>query len=138
MVEVIIAVLIAAVFACLIALAVYVRYQSSGRAETTATWTQRDIVDSLIEYFAVDGWDVAQHTAGLVVMRRGVSGCSALALLIVFLPLGLAYLFTDWGRPRVTATVRPLPGGGCQVELQWRNAPVRRQVAAIVERLSRP
>ena len=133
MVEVI-AVIIAA---AILTLWIYGAYQSNGSVQAETSWSQREVIDSAIEYFAVDGWDVQDRTAGLVTMRRGVSGCSALLLLIIFFPLGLVYLLTDWGRPRLTVTARPRDGGGCDVELRWRNAPVRRQVAEVVRGLSR-
>jgi hypothetical protein len=74
---------------------------------------------------------------GLVTMRRGVGGLSALVLMIIFFPLGLVYLLTDWGRPRLMVTARPRDGGGCDVELRWRNAPIRRHVAEVVRGLGR-
>ncbi len=100
-------------------------YQSNGRIVTVTSLTRKEVSEEAISFFVPGGWKVEERGRDFVFMRRGVSGCTALFFLVIFFPLGLVYLFTDWGRGRLTVSFWDNDEGTTDVELDWRNAGIR-------------
>ena len=112
------------------------RYQS-GTVATTTSWTFREVADSLISYFVPDGWQVEHRGEDLLILKQGATGCAALVWLVVFFPLGLVYLLTDWSRGKLTARFWKNRDGVTEVELCWSNALIRRQIGRVLEGLAK-
>ena len=95
------------------------------------------MADSLISYFVPDGWKLEHRAKDFLILKRGANGCTGLIWLVIFLPLGLVYLLTDWGRGKLTARFWRSGGGATQVELRWNNAAIRRQIGRVLEALEK-
>ena len=108
-------------------------YQSNGKVVAYTLLGVDDAIDEAITFFVPGGWKVEQEAEGFVFMRSGASGCTSLLLLVIFFPLGLVYLFTDWGRGSVKATAWQNNEESTGVELDWNNAGIRGAVKRLAE-----
>ena len=116
-----------------LALFVWNNYQSNGRIVTATSLTRREVVEEAIRYFAPGGWKVEERGRDFVLMRRGPSGCGALLFLVLFFPLGLVYLFTDWGKGTLTVNCSENDEGGTDVQFDWKNAGKRGSVMRLAK-----
>lgn len=129
-------ILISVVIAAILIIAVWATYQSNGTVSTTTSWKPREIADSMISYFVPDGWHLEHRANDFLVLKRGPSAFVAFLWLVLFLPLGLLYLLTDWGRGKLTARFWVTSGKATEVELHWSGAAVRGRIARVVEGLA--
>lgn len=134
---ILVVVIIAAIFVGIFAAVVWPGYLLSGRISVQTNWSPREVGDSLESYFVPSGWQVRHRASDFLVLGRGPSGCSALLYLVIFFPVGLVYLLTDWGRARLAARFSRDEGAKTQVELEWRNAAIRREISKILEGLAK-
>lgn len=135
LVMVLVVVLLVAVF--LISLPMWIVRQSSGSLSAVTNLSRREVLDELVQFFVLDDW-IVQHKAGdFVVLQKKASGATGCLLLLLFFPLGLAYLLTDWGTGKTTIRVWEGDDVTTDVEIEWRNAPIRGPVEQAVRWLEK-
>ncbi|OGO48739.1 MAG: hypothetical protein A2W34_08690 [Chloroflexi bacterium RBG_16_64_32] len=78
-------------------------------------------------------WTVEYRDRESIFLKKGPSGATGCLLLVLFLPLGLAYLLTDSGRGKLTARAWTNDEGDTELEMEWENAGPRRQLETFVE-----
>jgi len=116
---------------------IWIFYQSSGSLHTVTSLSPGEVLDELVDYFALGDWVVQHKSRDFVLLKRRPSGAIGCLLLALFLPVGLAYLLTDWGTGKTTVRVRETDEGATEVEIAWRNAEIRGQVAEAVRWLEK-
>lgn len=119
-------------FVILIVALVWMAYLSNGRITGEAPQRSDDLIENLATYLATEGWKQEHRVRDLLIMQRGPSGCLALLLLVVFLPLGLVYLLTDWGKARVALSVRPGSNVATEFQIDWRGAAIRQELRSFL------
>ena len=105
---------------------------ANGELRVSTKLPRRDVVENFTQAFARDNWAVEYEDLGLVVLKRGPRGDTGCALLLLFFPLGLAYLFTDWGKAMLRIELRRMDAGYSQIRIEWRNAGLRPEVTHFV------
>lgn len=110
--------------------------QSSGSLVVVTGLTPDEVADGVESAFVPGGWDVRYRGADFMTLQSGPSGCSALILLIIFLPLGLIYLLTDWGRGKLTVRYEERKAGETEVQLSWSNASIKAHVQSFAQWLT--
>lgn len=125
--------LIVVVVAGLLALAVWSWYASTGRAAGVTSLSADEFTDEVESCFVPDGWKLEHRARDFLIFQRGASGCTGLVLLVVFLPLGLVYLLTDWGRGKLVVSFRENDGRGTEFQFDWNNAAIRGHVRRLVD-----
>lgn len=108
-------------------------YQNRGKLIAATALEERRLRLEAINYFAEDGWRITHDTEDFVIMEKGASAMVALVLLAVFLPVGLVYLLTDWGKGKLGIAFRQTKRGrGTEFQITWSNAAVRGRVRSFV------
>jgi hypothetical protein len=105
---------------------------SSGNIEGTAPALADALMNDFKDYFGPEGWKESHRGSDMLILEKGPDGCMALFLLVVFLPLGLVYLLTDWGKARLALMVRPVSTGETEFRIEWRGSALRNQVQAFL------
>jgi hypothetical protein len=82
----------------------------------------RDVCDNAIRGFARDGWELLEERHGWVLLGKGPHGGMGCIWLVLFFPIGLAYLFTGWGKRKLWIRALESPQGLSDVEISWQNA----------------
>ena len=111
---------------------VWILYQSSGSLRAVTSLSPGAVLDEIVDFFAVNDWTVQHKARDFVLLKKSPSGVTGCLLLVLFLPVGLAYLLTDWGTGKTTVRVWENDQGATEVEIAWRNAEIRGQVADAV------
>jgi hypothetical protein len=109
-------------------LLIWILYQSSGSLHAVTNLSPGAVLDEVVDLFAVNDWTVQHKARDFVVLKKSPSGVAGCLLLVLFFPVGLAYLLTDWGTGKTTIRVWENNQGATKVEIVWQNAGIRRQV----------
>ncbi|MCJ7510182.1 MAG: hypothetical protein MUP14_04740 [Dehalococcoidia bacterium] len=109
-------------------LLIWILYQSSGLLRAVTYLSPTGVLDEVVDLFAVNDWTVQHKARDFVVLKKSPSGVAGCLLLVLFFPVGLAYLLTDWGTGKTTVRVWENNQGATKVEIVWQNAGIRRQV----------
>ena len=107
--------------------------EAHGDIAAVSSLTTAQLADEVSNHFMADGWDVEQSTEALLSMSKGVNVWLGLLLLLLFFPVGLLYLLTDWGNGRLTVSFGQQAGGETTFQLEWRNVPTRNQARRLLE-----
>jgi hypothetical protein len=118
--------------ALLISALIWIFYQSSGSLHAVTSLSPSEVLDEVVDYFALSDWVVQHKARDFVLLKKAPSGVAGCLLLVLFLPVGLAYLLTDWGTGKTNVRVRETDEGATEVEIGWRNAGIRGQVAEAI------
>ena len=116
---------------------IWIYYQSSGSLHAVTSLSRLEVLDELVDFFALNDWTVQHKARDFVLLKKRPSGATGCLLLVLFLPIGLAYLLTDWGTGKTTVRVWENDEGATEVEIGWRNAEIRGQVAETVRWLEK-
>lgn len=108
-------------------------YQSGGRISDVTALAPREVADEVTRFFVLTGWKLEERGKDFLFMRRGASGSTGCLLLLLFFPLGLAYLLTDWGQGKLTISYWKNDEGDTEVEFDWSNAAIRGRIGRFVE-----
>jgi hypothetical protein len=118
--------------ALLISALIWIFYQSSGSLHAVTSLSPSEVLDEVVDYLALSDWVVQHKARDFVLLKKGPSGVAGCLLLVLFLPVGLAYLLTDWGTGKTNVRVRETDEGATEVEIGWRNAGIRGQLAEAI------
>lgn len=99
--------------------------QSSGTLVVVTNFTADEVANGVESAFVPGGWDVRYRGADFMTLQSGPNGCTGLLLLVIFLPLGLIYLLTDWGRGKLTVRYVERKAHETEVEFAWSNVSIR-------------
>jgi hypothetical protein len=108
---------------------IWISYQSSGSLRAVTSLSPAEALDQVVDFFALGDWVVEHKAHDFVLLKRSPSGVIGCLLLVLFLPVGLAYLLTDWGTGKAGVRVWENDEGATDVEIAWRNATIRGHVA---------
>jgi hypothetical protein len=108
---------------------VWIFYQSSGSLRAVTSLSPAEALDQVVDFFALGEWVVQHKAHDFVLLKRSPSGVTGCLLLVLCLPVGLAYLLTDWGTGKTAVRVWENDERATDVEIAWRNATIRGQVA---------
>ncbi len=111
---------------------IWIFYQSSGSLHAVTSLSPGEVLDEVVDFFALNDWAVQHKARDFVLLKKSPSGATGCLLLVLFLPIGLAYLLTDWGTGKTTVRVWENDEGDTEVEIAWRNAEIRGQVAKAI------
>jgi len=125
------------VAALLISPLIWIFYQSSGSLHAVTSLSPAEVLDEVVDFFALNEWTVQHKARDFVLLKKSPSGATGCLLLILCLPVGLAYLLTDWGTGKTTVRARENDEGATEVEIGWRNAGIRGQVAEAIRWLEK-
>jgi hypothetical protein len=112
----------------IVGLLIWILYESSGSLHAVTYLSPAGVLDEVVDLFAVNDWTVQHKARDFVLLKKSPSGVAGCLLLVLFLPVGLAYLLTDWGAGKTTVRVWENNQGTTEVEIAWRNAAIRAQV----------
>lgn len=103
----------------------------TGEIAAIAQLDPEDVIDNAVMYFASDGWQVSNERGGWAYLQKGPSGGTGCLWLILFFPIGLAYLFTDWGKGSLTIRAEE-DNDTTHVLIQWQEAEMHDAVQEFV------
>lgn len=118
----------AGILGILVAALVWMLYLSNGSVTGELSLPAAEFFDELEDYFVPSGWRRGHRSEDILLLEKGPDGCLGLLLLVVFFPLGLVYLLTDWGRARMTVRVHQGHGDEHEFLIDWHAAAVRNEV----------
>jgi hypothetical protein len=125
-----IAILVALLVAgLLISPLIWILYQSSGSFHAVTSLPPAEVLNEVVDFFALNDWTVQHKARDFVLLKKSPSGVTGCLLLVLCLPVGLAYLLTDWGTGKTAVRVWENDERATDVEIAWRNATIRGQVA---------
>jgi len=116
------------IFAAIAAVIAWQHNLSNGEFSVSTKLPRNEVIENFAQAFVRDNWVTEHEGARLVVLKRGPRGDTGCALLLLFLPLGLAYLFTDWGKATLRLELRRIDAGYSEVRMEWRNVGLRSEV----------
>lgn len=125
-------ILIVGILVILAVALVWMAYLSNGRITGETPLGSDEFIEELESYLVPSGWRQGHRSKDLLLMEKGPSGCMGLLLLVVFLPLGLVYLLTDWGRAKVAVSLRPASRGATEFQIDWRGTAIRQELRAFL------
>jgi hypothetical protein len=86
------------------------------------TLSPREVLREVADYYVLGGWSIKHKAHDFTVLSCKHDAATGCLYLILFLPLGLAYLLTDWGDGEIIVQAWENDEGHTDVKIEWRNA----------------
>jgi len=118
---------LAILLALAVAAAIAANRASNGTLTVKTPLLPDEVLDILSRHFVKQSWTVQHRDRHFVALKSPPNVGTGCLLCLLFLPLGLVYLLTDWSRGRLAATALDSKTM-TEVEMEWRNVGIRGQI----------